>query len=380
MDQSRDTSLSLCQPTLSKLLKERRRTVASLPGGGRGRGPQDLVIILDGTLSTLHPDKVTNAGQIYTLLAELPCRARPQIYYEAGIQWDCWRDTWQVVAGVGINRQIQRAYGWLASHYRPGDRIFLLGYSRGAFAVRSLAGVIDRLGLLKARAATERNVRDLYRHYREGPATACAQRFARRFCHAETPIEMVGVFDTVKALGLRLPLLWRWTEPRHAFHSPELSHNVAHGYHALALHETRLAFAPVLWSEPDGWQGRVEQVWFRGTHGDIGGQLAGRCEARRLSNIPLTWMLEKLEERGIALPEGWRDRLPCDATAPSSGNWSGWSKMFLARARRPVGRETNERLHPSTLHAAPGWVPVGPRHRADPAATGFDPAAGMATE
>ncbi|WP_108261014.1 DUF2235 domain-containing protein [Mangrovicoccus ximenensis] len=340
MTRSRDTSRSICQPPLSKVLRQRRRPASSLPKRLH-RGPQDLVVILDGTLSTLHPDKVTNAGQIYTLLAGMPWKDRPQLYYEAGIQWDCWRDSWQVIAGVGINRQIQRAYGWLASRYRPGDRIFLLGYSRGAFAVRSLAGVIDRLGLLKARAATERNIRDLYRHYREGPLSVAAQRFARRFCHESAPIEMVGVFDTVKALGLRLPLLWRLTEPRHAFHSPELSPNVAHGYQALALNETRQAFAPVLWSEPEGWQGRVEQVWFRGAHGDIGGQLAGRSEARHLSNIPLVWMLEKLEERGIALPDDWHSRFPCDPAAPSVGNWRGWGKYFLYRRRRVPGRETS---------------------------------------
>lgn len=70
--------------------------------------------------------------------------------------------------GPGINRQIRRAYGYLASRYRPGDRIFLFGYSRGAFAVRSLAGIMDRVGLLRADQATERNVQLAYRHYRAG--------------------------------------------------------------------------------------------------------------------------------------------------------------------------------------------------------------------
>ncbi|MBE3639548.1 DUF2235 domain-containing protein [Mangrovicoccus algicola] len=359
----RDLPLRFCHPSLSRVLRQRRRAAASLPGRG-GRGAQDLVVILDGTLSTLHPDRVTNAGQIYTLLSDLPWKERPRLYYEAGIQWGSWRETWQVIAGVGINRQIQRAYGWLASRYRPGDRIFLLGYSRGAFAVRSLAGVIDRLGLLKARAATERNIRDLYRHYREESQSVAARRFARRFCHAATPVEMVGVFDTVKALGLRLPLLWRLTEPRHAFHSPQLSHNVAHGYQALALNETRDAFAPLLWSEPEGWQGRVEQVWFRGTHGDIGGQLSGRDAARPLSNIPLVWMLEKLEARGIALPPDWRDRFPCDPAAPSIGAWRGWGRLFLMRHRRAVGQGSGERLHETARHVAPGWrLPLPGRFR-----------------
>lgn len=349
-------SHSICAPPVKRVFRLRRRSQASLPKRPE-RASQDLVVILDGTLSTLDPDRVTNAGQIYRLLMDVPAGARPTVYYEQGIQWEDWRATWHVMTGVGLNRQIQRAYGWLASRYRPGDRIFLIGYSRGAFAVRSLAGVIDRLGLLKSRAATERNTRDLYRHYREGPDSAAAQRFARRFCHAQTPIHMVGVFDTVKGLGLRIPLIWRMTEAKHAFHSPDLSGNVAHAYHALALNETRKAFAPVLWREPEAWQGRIEQVWFRGTHGDIGGQLSGRIEARPLSNIPLTWMLEKLSEHGITLPDSWRARFPCDDSVPSSGNWSGWGKLFLLRKRRPVGRNPSEKLHPSALRCAPGWVP-----------------------
>ncbi|MEM8553533.1 MAG: DUF2235 domain-containing protein [Pseudomonadota bacterium] len=344
-----------CLQPLAHTLRERRRSQASLPKRTK-RGPQDLVVILDGTLSTLDPDHLTNAGQIYKLLAELPTRQRPTLYYEAGMQWDRFQDVWQVMAGVGINRQIQRAYGWLASRYRPGDRIFLLGYSRGAFAVRSLAGVIDRLGLLKGRAATERNIRDLYRHYREGPRSSAAQRFARRFCYPSTPIEMVGVFDTVKALGLRLPFLHRFTEAKHAFHSPELSHNVRHGYHALALNESRATFKPVLWEEPDGWQGRVEQVWFRGTHGDVGGQLAGQLAARPLANIPLVWMLDNLTRHKVALPEDWRLRFPCDSKAPTSGNWTGWGKVFLIRNRRAVGAAASEHLHPTAKHSAPGWV------------------------
>lgn len=351
-------TLPRCHQPLSRTLRERRRPIQSLPRRGR-RGAQDLVIMIDGTLSTLQPDKVTNVGQIYHLLGCLPARDRPMLYYEEGMQWDHWNEVWQVINGVGINRQIQRAYGWLASRYRPGDRIFLIGYSRGAFAVRSLAGVIDRLGLLKARAATERNIRDLYRHYRDGPESKAAQRFARRFCYSETPIEMVGVFDTVKALGLRLPVAWRLTEPRHAFHSPELSHNVNHGFHALALNETRLAFAPVLWKEPEGWQGRVEQMWFRGTHGDVGGQLAGFDSARPLSNVPLVWMLERMNEVGVQLPDGWRERFECDPDAPSSGNWGGWGKLFLLRSRRNVGRNRTEHLHPSAAPSAPGWAGLG---------------------
>ncbi len=311
----------------------------------RVRGTVDHVIILDGTMSSLKPGRETNAGLAYRLLSEIG--APVAVYYEAGVQWQDWRNTHHVLMGYGVNRHIKRAYGYLASRYKPGDRIFFLGYSRGAYAVRSLAGVIDQVGLLRGECATERNVEQAYRHYRLGTESAVVRAFAAAHCHEETGIEMVGVWDTVKALGLRLPLFWRLTEARHQFHSHALGPSIRHGFHALALDETRSVFDPVLWECPDDWEGRVEQLWFPGTHGDVGGQLDGDESARPLANISLVWMLERAEDCGLLLPEGWRKRYDCDATAPSIGTWRGWGKLFLLRGRRRVGRGVCERLHES---------------------------------
>ena len=111
------------------------------------RGPMTLVVLLDGTMSTLRPGYETNIGLIWKLLSEHAPAADMAVYYEPGIQLVRWHQLRDVIEGRGLNRQIQRAYGWLASQYRPGDRIFFMGYSRGAYAVRSLAGVIGRVGL-----------------------------------------------------------------------------------------------------------------------------------------------------------------------------------------------------------------------------------------
>lgn len=328
-----------------------QRVEAHSPEPVPTRGRVDHVIIIDGTMSSLHPGMQTNAGQTYQLLRELGHSARLSIYYEAGIQWESWRASSDVLQGRGINRQIRRAYGFLASRYEPGDRIYLFGYSRGAFAVRSLAGVIDRVGLLQAEHATERNVTQVYRHYRTAPGSHAARVFADKYCHFETGIEMIGVWDTVKALGLRLPLLWRLSEAQHGFHNHHLGPSIRHGYQALALNENRTAFAPVLWDCPPGWDGNVEQVWFRGAHGDIGGQLGGYEAARPLANIPLVWILDRAEACGLALPENWRARFPCDPTGPMVGTMRGWGAVFLARSRRAVGKDVSERLHPSVLTA-----------------------------
>jgi uncharacterized protein (DUF2235 family) len=319
--------------------------------GVRHRGPATHVVILDGTMSSLEVGCETHAGQLYKLLQEASAgtkrAANLTIYYEPGIQWTDWGETLGVMLGRGINSQIKRAYGVLASRYRSGDRIVLAGYSRGAYAVRSLAGVIDLVGLVRTDCATERNVQLAYRHYRRGGRGLAAEAFRKRMCHSTVTIEAVAVWDTVKALGVRLPILWRWSVVEHAFHNHALGASVRHGFHALALDETREAYAPVLWACPPGWTGKMEQVWFAGTHGDVGGQINGYEPARPLANLSLVWMLEQLERCEISLPDGWATRFPTDATAPSVGTWRGWAKLFWSRKARVVGRDASERLHPS---------------------------------
>lgn len=316
-------------------------------GEGRHRGPAIHVVILDGTASTLVDGCETNAGLTFKLLKEAGLRENLTVYYESGIQWRDWRSTWDVMAGRGTNRLIRRAYGVLASRYRAGDRIILVGYSRGAFAARSLAGVIDRVGLLRANDATVSNIRTAYRHYESGAGSDAARAFRTAYCAPNVEVEAVAVWDTVKALGITWPLIWRWMESKHHFHNHALGDVVKNGFHALAVDERRAAYAPVLWESRPDWDGYIEQVWFKGTHGDIGGQLSGHEAARPLANIPLVWMLERLEMCGVILPDNWRERFVQDVTAPSIGAWAGWSKVFWNRAARKVGTDPSEQLHES---------------------------------
>jgi hypothetical protein len=128
-------------------------------------------------------------------LLDLPRNAHVTLYYEPGIQWRGFRRAHEVVAGVGINRQIRRAYLFLARNYRPGDRVVLMGYSRGAYAVRSLAGLIDRMGLLRAAQIDEETLDRIYisiaRRRKPGGAgaegcavpRACRDRVSRRLRH-----------------------------------------------------------------------------------------------------------------------------------------------------------------------------------------------------
>ncbi|MES2145252.1 MAG: DUF2235 domain-containing protein, partial [Pseudomonadota bacterium] len=136
--------------------------------------------------------------------------------------------------------------------------------------------------------------------------------------------------------------------------------SIRRGAQALALHETRAVFQPVLWDVPSDRLDQVEQVWFRGAHGDIGGHIGAFQAARPLANIPLVWMLDRAAAAGLNLPEGWQARYPCDRAAPMVGTWRGAGAIFLLRGARIVGRDPSERVHPSaTAHTGLPAAPEG---------------------
>ena len=109
--------------------------------------PRNLIFLCDGTLTLLTPGMESNLGLVMRLLNHLGERSDQTIHYDRGIQGSGWRRWVNAASGQGINISIRNGYGFLARNYRPGDRIYLLGYSRGAYAVRSLAGMIGTIGL-----------------------------------------------------------------------------------------------------------------------------------------------------------------------------------------------------------------------------------------
>jgi uncharacterized protein (DUF2235 family) len=266
-----------------------------------------------------------------------------------------------IASGWGINDLIRAAYGQLSTKYRPGDQIYLFGFSRGAYAVRSLAGMIGGLGLLRQRAATERQIKFAFRLYERGQADEITRQFCYACCHVGTEIEMIGVWDTVKALGLPFPLLTYLAPMATEFHNDRIGRPVKFGYQALAMDENRQAFRPELWQAEDNWPGHMQQVWFRGAHSDIGGQIWPYEQARPLSNIPLVWMLERIERCGLRLPADWQARFPCDVEAPMVGTTRGIARLFWHRKKRTIGRFANEYIHASVLqHAQAAQTPLPP--------------------
>ncbi|MDH3668058.1 MAG: DUF2235 domain-containing protein [Paracoccaceae bacterium] len=330
--------------------------------------PRNLVFISDGTLSTLKPGCETNAGQVLRLLEQVG-RSRVQHFdYDPGVQGNGWRRWFNAATGNGINLSIIQGYRFLASRYQTGDRIYLFGYSRGAYAVRSLAGMIGSVGLLRQEMATERNIRRAFRFYERQDGERQRRRclaFAEERCHGEAQIEMLGVWDTVRALGLPYPGLSRLAPMATDFHDHALGGHIRHGYHALAIDEDRSAFAPILWRRSHHWEGRLEQAWFPGVHGDVGGDIRRNAAARPFANLSLNWMLRRAADLGLALPEDWRAQFPEDSAAPSVGPRRGAAKFYLLRQPRVTGRGDGEIIHLSIRERIAALAGYQPRGRVD---------------
>ncbi len=305
------------------------------------------IIIIDGTLSRLNEGEETNAGMLFKLVREMKPRIDLTIHYDRGIQGSKFRDWVQLAAGIGINETIIDAYDHLARRYMPGDSIYLFGYSRGAYAVRSLAGMIGKIGLVNSQHRTKNRVRRAFRHYEAGVFNSSVSAFSRAYCHRGVNVEMVGVWDTVKALGLPFPLISRFAPMATDYHEHHLGPTIKNAFQALSLDETRRAYRPIHWECNADWEGNMEQRWFAGAHADVGGHLDGENQSRPLSNIPFIWMLEKADNCELPLPKNWQDRFPTDAGADAVGSYSGINKMFLVRARRQVRLDQHNQLHDS---------------------------------
>jgi uncharacterized protein (DUF2235 family) len=263
-----------------------------------------IIICCDGTWKT--PDDhehgqscATNVARIFQLIAPADLNGVPQIsYYHDGVGTGDFGDKILGGAfGMGLSKNIEDAYRFLASNYIEGDEIWLFGFSRGAYTVRSIIGLIRNSGLLKKQHLEKFSL--AYQIYRDrsketAPDEQVAGQFKSQFSY--TPdIHFLGVWDTVGSLGVPDHIVSRFLSGMWNFHDVSLSSTVRYAYHALAIDEHRADFKPCAWDGPDTED--RQQVWFAGTHSDVGGGLPDAG----LSDCALAWMMCKAELRGLKL-------------------------------------------------------------------------------
>jgi len=302
--------------------------------------PHNIALFIDGTWNSPSRVEPTNVYKLFRACCGHVSDEEPQLtYYLPGVGYDIrqrrvgeatgwYGGEWVHAApaqreppralgarwllggifGVGTTARIKEAYVFLSRHFvrARGDRIYIFGFSRGAFAARSLAGFVFRVGTLLA--SKVHLVEAAYAVYESGqdPDDTLLANFLQGVADvkmlqhpddpAAMPLHFVGLWDTVAALGLpeRIPIFTADRTERHQT-TPPL--NVLAARHALALHEMRADYTPAIWAA-DGHP-NLQQVWFAGAHADVGGGF--KLDESGLSNFALQWMAREGQARRLRL-------------------------------------------------------------------------------
>ncbi|MDO9300491.1 MAG: DUF2235 domain-containing protein [Anaerolineales bacterium] len=368
---------------------------------------KNIVVLSDGTGQDGGAGHDSNVYKLYRMLED---RTENQIvYYDQGLGTD-WRKVSGNAFGVGFTENIVQCYRFIFENYNAGDKIFLFGFSRGAATVRSLSSFIHYFGVLpKARSALIKQAFSLYESGLQ-PITqdkeTIPEEDSRKFIERLTKrgneiindtsyqiykslrkdlkdkanqftiahpnmwveVEFLGVWDTVPALGVvplaglsllvnRLPW-WRFS-----FHDFALHRSVKNAYQVLSIDDDREWFLPTIWNQyGDENRQKIKQVWFSGSHTDVGG---GYAEAG-LSDITLEWMVQKALLHGLRFYLGsrkyWNFCIAPDETDVFHPPRAGWGKVFKAGQRDKVwDKKAIDTFGPPLIHAS-----VLERARQDP--------------
>ncbi len=263
-----------------------------------------IIICADGTWNrpeqNLSKDAPTNVLQVARAIKPVHDGVEQVVFYDWGVG-SYYDPVTGGAFGAGINKNIQDAYRFIVQNYDPGDELYLFGFSRGAYTVRSLAGFIRNCGILKrTHARLIHSAFELYRARDKHPASVTARRFRKRLsCGHRVRIKFIGAWDTVGALGVPLSVLG-FLNANHLFHDTELSSMVDCARHALSIDETRADFEPTLWDRKAGID--IKQAWFAGVHADVGGgYLKSRDDTGLLADLPLDWMIREAEACGLGV-------------------------------------------------------------------------------
>lgn len=283
------------------------------------------------------------------------------VYYHAGVGTGGGLD--KVTGGAfgdGIEDNIRELYRFLIYNYASGDEIYLFGFSRGAFTVRTLAGFMAMVGLLQK--DDDYYVPEIYGCYEKGllrDSDGWKQAFHNiKGIQPAPPIRMVGVWDTVGALGAPGYLGQFLNGKKYRYHNIGLTPQIEHAVHAMALDERRKPFAVNLWERPAGWSGSLEQVWFAGVHSNIG----GGYKPDGLANEALHWVVERAEALGLEFDAEYLGHFrPCFNSTLNDSMTTAYKVMGPAQRVAGKNLANGEAVHQSVLdriaHAPSNYMP-----------------------
>jgi uncharacterized protein (DUF2235 family) len=265
---------------------------------------RNIVLCFDGTNDKYAAHGDTNVVKLYQMLDR--DETRQLLYYQPGIGTmapiGVWgkAKTWFIkkldlaIAWV-LEEHVTDGYRYLMRYYTPGDRIFIFGFSRGAYTARAVAAMIHKVGLLTK--GNDELIPFAWDTFRRERRKEVAAGFKRTFARP-VDIHFIGVWDTVSSVG------WMW-DPQHLPYSAN-NPSVRFVRHLVALDERRAYFPQNLWTGTSTDPEAVKQVWFAGVHCDVGG---GYDEPRQagLSKVALAWMVREATGQGLLVDSAVRD-------------------------------------------------------------------------
>lgn len=306
--------------------------------------PKNIVVFSDGTGQEGGKDFSTNVYKLFNMVED---RTPNQIaFYDRGLGTG-WRKLSGNVFGYGISENIRECYEFIFENHEAGDQVYLFGFSRGAFTVRSLSGMIELFGILpKSRKGLIKEAYKIYKIKDRQKRLAKKDEFLSRHHSMKCPIKVIGVWDTVDALGIPVKALDIINPFKHTFHDTNMSQNVEYGYHALSIDDQRKVFHPTLWDERNVASGQtVEQVWFAGMHTDVG----GGYEQHGLSDITLDWMVKKVTPQGLRIYLNHNVRATPNADGHMHDSRDGIGRFYRTAQRKLDPRIVTTRVHQSVL-------------------------------
>jgi len=319
--------------------------------------PRNLVICCDGTSNEPAHD-MTNVAKLFFALETDP--SRQIAFYHPGLGTmeppgaltrteKFTTVTMGLAVGRGLPDDIRDAYVFIADYYQPGDQVFIFGFSRGAYTARALAGLLKMYGLIGTgnaplapyaiRMMFAINQAELNRDDQTVQQVfELAQRFRDTYSRECKP-HFVGLWDTVSSVG--------WLA--HPTHLPYTANNpdVAIARHAIAIDEHRAFFPPNLWrpaDKPPSGPIDLQQVWFPGSHCDVGGGYPEGPESAQ-SKYPLAWMMREAKAAGLCLVQSRVDEIlgvspgshyqSASVAFPLHNSLTGWWRLaeFIPKPR-----------------------------------------------
>jgi uncharacterized protein (DUF2235 family) len=304
---------------------------------------KNIIILCDGTGNEIS-ENISNVLKFYRCLRKTDkIEPRQMVFYDPGVGTLSRPDAWHrfkqnislimgLATGYGLDDKVLQSYLFLVEHYEPGDRIYLFGFSRGAYTVRVLAGLIHKVGLISPEQANlAGSGLTAYKQFSsdgqhglgfelkaltdagdaEGPLATSkddqAAQFARITSTRWPLIRFVGVWDTVASVIVPRPDRFYWPsfeELAYTLQNP----SVETFRQAISIDERRAMFRLKKWDEPQTFKLNrfndahakaqdIKQVWFAGVHSDIGGGYPEKQSG--LSKYPLLWMMEEAVLAGL---------------------------------------------------------------------------------